>query len=213
MASSRVVRPLVRSFNQRFVREAAAHVRAGGHAIVWASEKQAMMVFQEPDEDSEEEDLGVWSLLDMRKHKWDVENRGALRGLATTSIPKDCFDLVRERVQRDSVHRGSTRTMVLDCEKCAACCRKNYVRLEKVDIKRFEDAGREGLLRPPFTRMDGKKIVLRLLRSGDCRHLQKDLRCGIYEVRPEACRTFPMGSEGCLFSREEGLGIVDGATA
>ncbi len=209
MASMRVVRPIVRSFTQRFEKEAAAHVRAGGHAIVWASEKRATLVFVEPAE-GDEEDLGVWSLLDMRKQRWEIENRGPLCGLATASVPRDCLDLVRERITRDSIHRGATRTMLLDCETCAACCRKNYVALERVDIKRFKEGGRPDLLAPPFTRKDGGTLVLRLLRSGDCRHLRTDLRCNIYELRPEACRTFPMASEGCLFSREEGLGLIDG---
>jgi Fe-S-cluster containining protein len=218
MASQRVTRPVVRSFTQRFVREAAAHVRAGGHAIVWtsaasgasgASGKRATLVFSEP-EPGDDMDLGVWSLLDMGKQRWNLEKRGPLRGLATASVPRDCLELVGDRIERDSVHPGATRTMYLDCEACAACCRKNHVELERADIRRFRDAGREELLRPPFTRRDGNKLVLRLLRSGDCRHLRVDLRCSIYAIRPEACRTFPPGSEGCLFSREEELGVVDG---
>jgi Fe-S-cluster containining protein len=212
MTAARVVRPLVRSFTLRFAKEAARHVRAGGHAIVWASDKRATLVFADPDP-GDETDLGVWSLLDLRKQRWVVENRGPLRGLATAGVPSDCFELVRERVARDSVHRGSTRTMQLDCETCAACCRKNYVELTRPDITRFKTAGRDDLLGAPYTRKKGGKLVLRLLRSGDCRHLRADLRCNIYELRPEACRTFPPGSEGCLFSREDGLGIVDGASS
>jgi hypothetical protein len=212
MALARVVRPLVRSFTERFAKEAAAHVRAGGHAIVWGSKKRAWLVFADPDPD-DEMDLGVWSLLDLRKQKWTVDSRGPLRGLATASVPRDCFELVRERVTRDSVHPGATRVMHLDCETCAACCRKNYVELEKADVRRFEAAGRTDLLAAPYTRKKEGKLVLRLLRSGDCRHLRTDLRCDIYELRPEACRTFPAGSEGCLFSREDGLGIVDGVSS
>jgi Fe-S-cluster containining protein len=208
MAALRVVRPLVRSFQKRFLDRAAEHVRAGGHAIVWSSERRAMIVIPLPNDD-DPMDLGMWSLLDMRKSQWTIENRGTLRGLATASVPSDCLDLVKERVERDSVHRGTVRVMRLDCETCAACCRKNRVELEKADVVRFRKAGREDLLRRPYVRRDGTKLVLRLLKSGDCRHLQKDNRCGIYPVRPEACRTFPPGSEGCLFSREEELGIVD----
>ncbi len=186
-------------------------MKRGGHAIVWASKSQAMIVLQDPDQD-DPDDLGVWALLDMELKRWSVESRGLLKGLATCNIPRDCLDLVRDRVERDSVHPGTTRVMHLDCEECAACCRKNHVILEKKDITRFQAAGRKDLLRPPFTRRAGNKLVLRLLRAGDCRHLQTDRRCGIYELRPEACRSFPPGSEGCLFSREEEFG-VDGAAA
>jgi Fe-S-cluster containining protein len=101
--------------------------------------------------------------------------------------------------------------MFLDCETCAACCRDNRVELEEQDIERFERANRAELARPPYTRKEGKKVVLRLLRSRDCRHLGADRRCGIYDLRPESCRVFPPASEGCLFSRESELGIFDGA--
>jgi Fe-S-cluster containining protein len=102
--------------------------------------------------------------------------------------------------------------MHLDCRECAACCRNNSVALERADLRRFRDAGHDELARAPFTRKVGAKVFLRLLRTGDCRHLASDRSCVIYELRPEACRSFPPGSEGCLFSREEELGIVDGAT-
>jgi hypothetical protein len=101
--------------------------------------------------------------------------------------------------------------MLLDCQACAACCRDNRVELEKGDIERFQRANRSELARPPYARKDGKKVVLRLLLSRDCRHLGADKSCGIYDIRPESCRVFPPGSEGCLYSREIELGIVDGA--
>jgi len=210
LALEKVIRPVVRSFTARFEREAGAHVRAGGHAIVWASPKRARLVFQRPS-GAEEESLGYWALLDMGRTEWLTVTKGPLRGLASAKVPADCLDLVTDRIVRDSVHRTSTRAMLLDCEECAACCRDNRVELDRDDFARFERAGRSELGRYPYARKDGKKTVLRLLQSKDCRHLQADRRCGIYELRPGACRTFPQGSEGCLFSREEELGIVDGA--
>ncbi len=201
----------MRAFQAPFENQAALHVRAGGHAIVWTSPRRGRLVFRVP-RGPEERDLGYWALLDMRRSEWSRAKIGALRGLAVAPVPRDCVDLVKDRVDRDSVHRGSTRVMLLDCETCAACCRDNRVELEKRDIERFERANRPELARPPYTRRDGKKVVLRLLRSRDCRHLGRDRRCGIYALRPESCRVFPPGSEGCLYSRESELGIVDGAT-
>ncbi len=212
MPSVRVVRPVVRSFQLPFEKEAAAHVKAGGHALVWAGKSQVRLVFQVPKGDPEA-DLGYWSLLDLGQHKWDKETRGALRGLAVAKIARDSVDLVRARAERDSVHPRSTRVMRLDCEECAACCRDNKVILEPEDITRFEEAGRGDLAKAPYTRKEGKKVVLRLLRSRDCRHLQADRRCGIYALRPDACRVFPAGSESCLFSRDSELGVVDGVEA
>ncbi len=49
-----------------------------------------------------------------------------------------------------------------------------------------------------------------LAKSKDCKHLGSDNKCAIYAIRPDACSTFPAGSECCLSSREEEMGIVDG---
>lgn len=211
MAATRVVRPVVRSFRSLFAREAAAHVRAGGHALVWESPSRVRLVFRPPVGD-EDKDLGYWSLLDLGAHRWRKEAKGALRGLAVARIAKDSVDLVRARAERDSVHPRPTRTMRLDCETCAACCRDNKVVLEPEDFDRFAQGGRQDLGKPPYTRKDGDKVVLRLLRSKDCKHLQADKRCGIYALRPDSCRVFPAGSESCLYSREVELGLVDGVS-
>jgi len=207
---ARVRRPVVRSFQKRFIRECAAWVRAGGHAVLWDSPKRAKLVIPRPDPD-DVMDLGRWSILDMDKSRYGIVRKGPLRGLATAPIEQDTLDLVRERATRDSVHRGPLRTMNLDCLECGACCKSNDVILERVDERRFVRAGRPELLRRPFTRRNGEgKLALRVLKSGDCRHLGKDNKCAVYAFRPDACSQFPPGSECCLFAREEELGIVDG---
>jgi uncharacterized protein len=211
MSAVRVIRPIVRSFQNPYAKEAAAHVRAGGHALVWEAKDRVRFVFRVPRGD-EEKDLGYWSLLDLGVHRWAKETKGPLRGLATARIARDSLDLVRARAERDSVHPRSTRAMRLDCEECAACCRDNKVVLEPEDLKRFAAAGRADLGKAPYTRKDGERVVLRLLKSRDCRHLGADHRCGIYELRPDACRVFPAGSESCLYSRDVELGLVDGVS-
>jgi len=207
---ARVRRPVVRSFDKRFVRECAAWVRAGGHAVLWDSPDRARLVLPRPDPD-DPMDLGRWSIMDLGKSSYAVVRRGPLEGLATTPVPSDTLDIVRERATRDSIHRGPTRSMNLDCLACGSCCRSNDVILEKVDERRFARAGRTELMRPPLARRrrDGR-IRLRLLPNGDCHHLGKDNRCAIYAIRPDACSQFPVGSECCLFAREEEMGIVDG---
>lgn len=215
MGEERVARPVVRAFRAGFEKEAAAHVRRGGHAVVWGpsrSTRRAMLVFRSP-RGLGVRDLGYWAILDMDLRRWSTFARGPLRGLAFARVPEDCFDIVDERVTRDSIHPGSTRTMRLDCQTCAACCRDNRVEVYEPDLARFRRGGRPELGRDPYVRRDGDKLVLRLLRSRDCRHLMGDKRCGIYALRPDSCRTFPPGSEGCLFSREEELGVVDGLKA
>lgn len=207
----RVTRPVVRSFKAAYAREAIAHVRQGGLAIFWESEKRARLVFQEPREGNDQ-DLGEWALLDLGKQRFDVETRGAFRGLATSLVPREHHDIVEGWVRRDSVWRGATRKVSFDCLECGACCRDNEVVLQKVDIVRFQKGGRPDLLKKPYARRRrDKKIVLTLLKSKDCRHLQKDNKCRIYPLRPDACSLFPVASECCLFAREEELGLVDGA--
>ena len=205
----RVVRPIVRQFQARFEREIARHVRAGGHAVVWESEKRARLVFPTIDED-DENDLGLWSILNLGKSAWTDIESGPLKGFSTMPVPRDCLEIVRARAERDSTFEGTTREVDLDCLACGACCRDNEVILYRKDVARFRAAGRDDLLRPPYAKKKDGKLVLTLLRSKDCKHLGGDNKCAIYDFRPDACSSFPVGSEPCLFSREEELGLVDG---
>jgi Fe-S-cluster containining protein len=207
----RIVRPVVRSFTRPHVKRAAAWVRAGGHAVVWLAPNKARLVFAKPKK-GDEHDLGWWSVLDLGRYDYDVETRGPFAGLALIRVPHDCYAIVRDRTGRDSVHEGPTRTIELDCLECGACCRDNRVELEDQDIARFEGAGRLDLTRAPYAKRDDGKIILVLRKDKRCKHLADDNKCGIYPIRPDACSTFPAGSECCLSSREEELGIIDGAT-
>ena len=202
-------RPIVRSFKRKYTKEAAAHVRAGGHAIVWESDTRALLVFKTPPKD-EPDDYGAWAVYDMGKSSWHTHDRGTLKGLATTLIPRDCLWIAKRRTERDSIHAGPTRKMDLDCTKCAACCRDNEVILQDEDIERFKKAGRPELAKAPFAKRVDGRLVLTLLPNKRCRHLARDNRCGIYELRPHPCSEFPMGSECCLFAREDVLGLFDG---
>jgi Fe-S-cluster containining protein len=211
---------VVRSFTARFEREAAAHVRAGGHAIVWdgapldgsPAEPSARLVVPRP-KPGDVHDLGRWAMLDIGRWGHSIVRRGPMKGLAFMRVPDDAIAIVRERVERDSVIAGATTPMLLDCLACASCCKANEVVLEKRDVARFRRAGRPELARKPYTRRerDGR-VVLVLRRDERCQHLGRDNKCGIYAIRPDACSTFPAGSEGCLYSREEELGIFEGAS-
>ena len=206
---ARVRRPVVRSFKPKFLTEAASWVTRGGHAIVWEDPKRAVLVFRKP-KDGDEMDLGAWAVLDLGKQKWSVAERGALKGLAVSLVPRQHHDIVERWIERDSEWPGPTRTIDFDCLECGSCCRDNEVVVHEVDEKRFRAAGRGDLLKPPFARRRDGKLVLTLLRSKDCRHLASDNKCGIYPIRPDACSEFPMGSECCLYAREEEMGIFDG---
>lgn len=206
------IRPIVRSFKRKFAKEAAAHVRKGGHAVIWDSgpRPRAQLLFPKPAE-GDEDDFGAWAVYDFGKFRWDVHHRGLFKGLASVRVPRDCHWIVKRRVERDSIHRGTRRRVSFDCTKCAACCKDNEVILQDADIERFRKAGRGDLAKRPWAkrRSDGK-LVLTLLPSKRCRHLRRDNKCGIYEIRPHSCSEFPMGSECCLYAREVEMKAYDG---
>jgi len=208
----RVVRPVVRSYRWPHLEEAASWVRAGGHAVVWLSPRKARLVFARPRK-GDENDLGRWSVLDMGLSDHRVVTRGPFEGMAYIPVPHDCYAIIRFRVVRDSVHPEPTRAMELDCLECGACCKDNRVVLDDVDVARFDEAGRGELARPPYARREDGSVVLVLRKDKRCKHLADDNKCGIYGIRPDACSTFPVGSECCLSSREEEMEIVDGAVS
>jgi Fe-S-cluster containining protein len=208
----RVARPVVRSYKWPYLDQAAAWVRAGGHAVVWIGSRKARLVFARPRE-GDEGDLGWWSVLDLGRTEYSIARRGPFEGLGYLRVPHDCYSIVRERVARDSIHANPTRELDLDCLSCGACCKDNRVEIEDQDIARFETAGRGELASLPYAKRDDGRLVLILRRDKRCKHLERDNRCGIYAIRPNACSTFPAGSECCLSSREEEMGIVDGARA
>jgi Fe-S-cluster containining protein len=149
-------------------------------------------------------------MMDLGCSTYQVARSGCFAGMAFVRVPHNCYMIVRERVERDSIHAGPTRELELDCLACGCCCKDNRVELEEEDAIRFDQAGRSELARRPFARRDDGRLVLVLGRDRRCKHLGSDNRCAIYEIRPDACRTFPPASECCLSSREAELGIVDG---
>ncbi len=204
-----VRRPVVRSFSIRHVRECAAWVKLGGHAVLWEKPGRAMLVLPVPNED-DPADLSLFSILDLGKRRWKVAKEGALRGLATCLVPKDCNWIIQRRIDRDSEHETATRDIHVDCLECGACCEDNEVILFDVDKKRFVEGGRADLLKPPFARRTDGKLVLTLLANKKCRHLASDNKCGIYTIRADACRDFPVASECCLYARELERNLYDG---
>ena len=210
MPASVVLRPVVRSFNSRQWSPAAAHVRRGGHAVVWEHRTRAWLLVPCPKED-DPLDLALYSILDLGKQRYEVCRRGVTKGLALTLVPRDCNEMVRHRIERDKVHPGATRTIALDCMSCGACCYSNRVVLDDADVERFRQGGRAHFASMPYARRSQGQLVLRLAPDRACLHLGAGNRCGIYTIRPEMCRSFPVGSECCLSARAEEFDVYDGA--
>jgi uncharacterized protein len=177
---------------------------------VWEHRTRARLLLPCPKED-DPKDLALYAILDLGKQRFRVSTRGVTKGLAVTLVPRECNDIVRARIERDKVHPGATRKVELDCTSCAACCYSNRVVLDDNDVERFRRGGRAHFAQRPYVRRNRGQIVLRLAPDKACLHLAADNRCGIYALRPEMCREFPVGSECCLSARAEEYDLHDGA--
>ncbi|MDP3274208.1 MAG: YkgJ family cysteine cluster protein [Deltaproteobacteria bacterium] len=216
MAIENIVRPVWRSFVERYESEAAAWVRDGGCAVVWRESPAKTQPFAwlllPLEADGTMTEQPFWAMLSLHRDSFAVVSEGACAGLATVRVLRDYEHEVERWCERDSKHREHVHTVTLDCMTCGACCKNNRVILEPEDLARFADGDREDLGRRPYVRRDGKLLLVALVdargRAGDCVHLREST-CGIYTVRPQSCRDFPAGTEPCLLSRLEEFGIDD----
>lgn len=210
MSAMVIQRPVWRRFRPRFLPNAAAHVRRGGHAAI-VHENGRVDVLLTVGDDGKITELGLWSLLAIEQRRWVRVKQGPAKDLATARVTAKFAGSVIDWCVRDSVHPGSTRTIELDCVRCAACCHEANVVMDEADLARFREGGRPDLARKEYVKRsrDGR-ITLRFAPSGKCQHL-KGKKCGIYPLRPDNCRVFVVGSEACLAAREDTLELRDGA--
>ena len=80
---------------------------------------------------------------------------------------------------------------VIDCLKCANCCKTMAPTFKKTEVHRI--AGHLGMNYEEYF-----KKYLKIDKDGDimnrktpCQHLGKDNMCSIYEIRPKDCSGFP----------------------
>lgn len=79
----------------------------------------------------------------------------------------------------------------IDCLKCANCCKTTSPIFRDIDIKRISKALRikESDFIKNYLRMDEDSDYV--LKQSPCTFLNDDNTCGIYEIRPLACREYP----------------------
>lgn len=198
--TSGVQRPVWRTYSPKFLAAAAAHARAGGHAVI--TQRGGWWLLLPADAEGDMPELTAWALMDLRKTALEIMLEGDAEGLVRVEVSPSRRDQVKDWCERDAVHPTSTVAIDYDCRQCAMCCRENRVVLEDEDFARWHEAGRDDLASPALIRTVRGKKLLRLLKGGDCMQLRGN-DCGIYEVRPFNCRVFPMGCEGCLSARVE----------
>ncbi len=76
------------------------------------------------------------------------------------------------------------------CSYCTArCCRYFAMQIDTPTTRQQFDHIRWYMLHGPFSVfVDGETWFL--VVPGDCKHIQPDYRCGIYETRPDICRAY-----------------------
>ncbi len=79
----------------------------------------------------------------------------------------------------------------IDCLKCANCCKTTSPIFRDVDVKRIAKKMRMPIIKfeQEYLRKDNDDDLV--LQSTPCPFLYEDNSCGIYEVRPQACREYP----------------------
>jgi uncharacterized protein len=210
MSGYEIERPIWRRFIPRYLSRAAAHVRAGGHAVIVRDDERLDMLLA-VDPKGKITELGLWSLLAIEQRRWRKVTEGPAKGLATARVGRDYEGSVLDWCDRDGVHDGPTRRIALDCLECGACCHEANVLLDAPDFARFRAAGRSDLIDKAYIKRsrDGK-VTLRFAEGGRCQNLERDNKCAIYPIRPDNCRVFVVGSEACLAAREDTLRLRDG---
>ena len=196
-----VLRPLWREFSPAQIRAAVRHAKAGGIAVVKDGRRWRFL----GDAGPPGEDLPLlvdWALRAIESTRWAEVVEGPEKGCVEAKIGQDWRVRVNEWIERDRAFDGATAETTFDCMLCGACCYDNKVVLDEEDLQRFRDGKRADLLK-----RTSKKGIIRLLplartKEKPCVHL-KDKMCTIYEVRPNMCRDFPVGTEQCITSRED----------
>jgi Fe-S-cluster containining protein len=179
---------------------AIRHARAGGIAVVKDTRWKLLGDAGPPGEDLP---LYVdWAIRAVEASRWAEIVEGPAKGLVEAAITKDWRERVDEWIDRDKAFEGAVSRTTFDCMKCGACCFDNKVVLDEEDVARFRAGGRADLLRRTSRKAGLRLLPLAPTKEKPCVHLE-ELMCTIYEVRPNMCRDFPVGTEQCMTSRED----------
>ena len=189
-----VVRPVWRSFQERFLARAAAHVKKGGHAAIVRKDDEGVDMLLGVDKATGKiTELGYWSVLSIEQQRWRRVKEGPAKGLAIVRVREDFEGAVLDWCERDSIHEGPTREVTLDCLECGACCHEANVVLDDADFDRWKQAGRKDLMDKAYLKRKNGRVTLRFLDNGRCRNLGRHdgegshARRGRRIGRAEAC--------------------------
>ena len=195
-----VVRPLWREFTPDRLRAAVKHAKAGGIAVVKDQRWRFLGDAGPPGEDLPQ--LIDWAIRAIEANRWAEVVEGPAKGCVEAAITKGWRERVQEWIDRDRAFEGATTEANFDCMLCGACCYDNQVVIDAEDEKRFRDGGRADLLKKLSRKGIVRLLPLLRTKTKPCSHLKTNM-CTIYDVRPNMCRDFPVGTEQCITSRED----------
>jgi|GEM_PF-477708 len=128
----------------------------------------------------------------------DEENYDFLRSLKCTEYDFEPDELAHE------LHEQAFD--VIDCTRCANCCKTLKIRFDAADIERISQ----------HLEMSSEHFIATYLEPGDepgsfntrqfpCPFLAEDNRCTIYEIRPTVCQDYPYTNKDGLVFRTMGV--------
>ncbi len=99
-----------------------------------------------------------------------------------------------------------------DCSKCANCCKLYDIRVEEKDVPAI--AKHLGQTESDFIEnylvRDEEEADGYIFKNKPCGFLEADGKCGIYEVRPSVCKSFPHTNKpDRIFSLLSVIGCVE----
>jgi len=206
----RLERPVWRRFVPKFYDRAVTWVRSGGHAVIVHTPARLELLMG-ADATGAPTEQTTWAVLSLEQQRTRKVKEGPAMGLYRALAKPHARYAVLDWCDRDSLLEGPVRVLELDCLECGACCHEANVILYDDDVERIRQRFPQYTTSAYIKRSRDGKIRLRFAPNGRCQHLQKDLKCRVYEQRPFNCSVFPMASEACLAARESTLGLRDGA--
>ncbi len=90
----------------------------------------------------------------------------------------------------------------IDCLKCANCCKTTVTTFNQEDINKaskFIGVSKKAFIKKFLILDMGEFTTI----NTPCPFLQEDNKCGIYEVRPLACKSFPHTHKKSFLSRKQ----------
>ena len=185
-------RPIVRSFKRKYTKEAAAHVRAGGHAIVWENDNAR----SPPLPDAAEGRAGGLRRVGRLRHGQVELAHARARHASRASRPRSSRAIAcGSRSGAPSATRfipvpRARSTSIARSARRAAVTTRSSSRTRTSSASRTRDAASSRRRRSPSATRTVASCS-RCLPNKRCRHLKRDNRCGIYELRPHPCSEFP----------------------